>query len=784
LKNMDKYNQNQPGDRRPGQDPIIQSVDESGNHNKAIQPAKAVVSAVQPAILSDGAFVFNQMSATQGTVAPAQSISDIIQSILRFKWTIILLFILVAVPLTAVIWTQITPKYRARAEVRVKPIIPYLVYKTEDNGMIPLYNSFMNTQVSIIRSLTVLQRVLDKRDIQNTQWFRAPQKTLLSRLLRNKDSAIERLRDDLSVSPRSNTEIIDVSFLTTRPSDAKLIVDAVLEQYIKYTGETSNASENEIYNQLVAQYNSLDRDIQSREKVIAELSKKIGTGTPQELVSSKQLQLDHVKVQLKELQQKMALIEWGIRRINGIGDANDSSDVIADANNRQPKYSEDDEWRKRELDVKTIQHRIDSSSYTSKHPEIIQAQKDLEFAKELLTERQKQLDEQWLYKSLNISGASTAGTGASPASLSYLLNEAKYQEGLLNKELQKQQTEFDVLFESAQSLQRETDELKRKRDTFEAVRLRKEQKDMERNVPGTIEILMGALVSSRPDNDRRVVFTIMVIAMGLGFGGVVAFMRATKNQVVYTPQDVPRPLQMPLLGYMPLVDLKKSLGKALSGEIKQKQFLLNESVRVMRTALLSRLDSQDSTVILITSSIKGTGKSSFTNTLGRSMAQAGKAVLIIDADFHKMSLSESYDMLNKPGFMNYLSKESVEIPFIYPTDTPGLSIMPAGERKEGRVAFEELANGSFQNCMNQLRKRYQIILLDSPPMQPVADATILSRQVDGAILVERERVSHRGDIVNAISRLNSAGGRLFGFAFVGSMDFQKYGYDSYYTAKE
>ena len=147
---------------------------------------------------------------------------------------LLVVFVLVAVPAIAVIWTQVVPKYRARAEVRVRPIIPYLVFRTEDSGMIPLYSSFVNTQVSIMRSNVVFQRVLDKQEVQKTQWYKEPPKSLVQRLRGNLPAPpMERLRDDISVRPREETEIIDIVFLDSSAKDAKLIVDTVLDQYIK-----------------------------------------------------------------------------------------------------------------------------------------------------------------------------------------------------------------------------------------------------------------------------------------------------------------------------------------------------------------------------------------------------------------------------------------------------------------------------------------------------------------------------------------------------------------------
>jgi len=291
-------------------------------------------------------------------------------------------------------------------------------------------------------------------------------------------------------------------------------------------------------------------------------------------------------------------------------------------------------------------------------------------------------------------------------------------------------------------------------------------------------VLTRAFVPSQPYNDRRIVFTAMALVVSLGMGGGAAYLRAIRSQTIYAPKDMPQPTQIPFLGQIPLIRTRKPPGRLLLDEMEQNQFILVESVRVLRTALLSRLDGQGSSTILITSAMAGTGKSSFTLVLGRSMAQAGKKVLMIDADVQKMTLSKWFDLLDKPGFMNSMSGRSIDKRHIYPTETSGLSIMPAGKRGDDSVVFEEIANGAFKACMGRLSKQYDydIMLLDSPPILPVADATILASQVDGTIMVEREHLSQRANVASAIARLDSVGGPLLGMVFVGSGGLENYGY--------
>jgi tyrosine-protein kinase Etk/Wzc len=200
----------------------------------------------------------------------------------------------------------------------------------------------------------------------------------------------------------------------------------------------------------------------------------------------------------------------------------------------------------------------------------------------------------------------------------------------------------------------------------------------------------------------------------------------------------------------------------------------------VRTALLSRLNGKGNTTLLVTSADASTGKSTFTMMLGKSLAQAGKKVLIIDSDFRKMSLTKRFNLPNKPGFLESLSRRSIDKRHIFPTETFGLSIMPAGKRRNENAVFEETANGAFKACINQLQNQYNIILLDSSPILPVADATILTSQVDGTIMVEREYVSRRANVVSALSRLSSAGGRLLGTVFVSSGRHEGYRYNYQY----
>jgi Mrp family chromosome partitioning ATPase len=109
--------------------------------------------------------------------------------------------------------------------------------------------------------------------------------------------------------------------------------------------------------------------------------------------------------------------------------------------------------------------------------------------------------------------------------------------------------------------------------------------------------------------------------------------------------------------------------------------------------------------------------------------------------------------------------------------------MPAGTQGDG-IRIEMTANGAFTACLDRLRPKYDVILLDSSPILPVADARILSRQVDGTIMVVREDKSRRADVVDALACIGSSGGKLLGTVFIGSRGRENYQREYYYSRAE
>ncbi len=694
-----------------------------------------------------------------------------IKKVFQYKKTIAAVFVLVAVPAITLIWTQVAPKYMAEAKIHVRPIIPQLVFKTEDNGIIPLYDSYKNTQATIILSPKVLQRALDRREIKNTTWYGSPEKYAEKSTL-----PIEGLQKNLVVTPERGTEIITVAMSYRNPVEAALILNTVLDEYIKFTHENYSQTNDFVYRKLSEEIDSMTREIESLEKITARLRKELGTGTPDELLAQKRVRLDEAQAKLDAINQDIKVSEWQQKKLEDmIKQTSKPADQAALTDSETVKYGFDQEWRQLYSEMKTLksQIEIERQQIGEIHPRMVELRQKLELAQDNLKVREGQLDKQVRIQPEQTLALTAEGTNKTDElnkpldldSLRHRVQLLKYRKDVLSETLKQQKGDFDQTFSSAQMLVKESDNISHRREIYNKVRTRLDEKEMEGKVPGSIEIIAPAIAPSEPEKDKRIPFTFAALFGALGAGFALAWLRVRMNPAISGTDELPDALRTPFLGEVPLV----------SEEVAASQEFLhqNESIRMVRTCLLHRLEGGHGNVIVVTSADKGAGKTTMSVMLARSLAQAGKKVLLVDGDIYNPNLSLRFSIKQEPGFFAVLKGEAGDSEAIIQTETAGLSVLPMGVSQNG--SRELLANGVFKACLNRWRKNYDLVMLDSSPVLPVADARILSRQADGTILVVREKHCQREDVLKTLACLGAAGGKLLGIVYIGTDQRSPYG---------
>jgi capsular exopolysaccharide synthesis family protein len=164
--------------------------------------------------------------------------------------------------------------------------------------------------------------------------------------------------------------------------------------------------------------------------------------------------------------------------------------------------------------------------------------------------------------------------------------------------------------------------------------------------------------------------------------------------------------------------------------------------------------------ILISSSSPGEGKTATTANLGVALAQAGRQVLLVDADLRVPRLAQLFNLDQEVGLTNVLVGASTTSETIAQTPVPGLYLLPSGPLPPNPA--ELLSSSVFRDLLVKFKWEYDRVVIDTPPVLTVADAGAIAAMVDGILLVVEAGVTRRESLAEAKQTLEQLGGRVMG----------------------
>ncbi len=728
----------------------------------AIVPMSGAGYAPAPVLSDAGMFPSGPLPEAQ---AGGVSFKSYVAMLRRYLWMSIAIFVLVVGTAIPLIWFTVVPLYRATAVIHIAPFVQTVLTGYEENGIVPLYASFLNTQVSVIRSPTVLNRVLDLPQVSATDWYNEKTESLF----RKDIPALTRMTRGLSVQPRRNTELIDVSITTKYPADAKTIVDSVVEQYMYVAKSAETVDEKSRMQVLISKADSLKAevgDLLLQKKII---SRAIGTDSPEEYRSHITTQSSRLEDELEQLRRRRKINEARLARRETTVVKNDDGDDGEPAESGEEesdvetvRFADDIEWRRLQRELDTAKHHLTSlgEQYGQQHPSVKQAVADIAFADDQLAKREAELSEPGAraMQSMMLANAEIVLEN-DPEWLREQIALSHVEEEILVDRIKAKDEEKDLVSERAHELLTNTKKIVELETEAQDVRNRLNVLKMEAKAPGRISIMQKAMYPAEPFRDRRVMLSAMAIAAAMGLGVGAAFLRGLLDPSIRHIGDVAGMIETPFLGYLPALRFESDIWEDTPDD-------LQESMRMIRTALIDRLNGTGSTV-LITSCGAQAGKTSVAILLARSFSRVGKKVLLVDADLRRPALAKRLSIEGKAGLPELLNGSASSSDAISRDRFPGVDILPTlGSANEGDA--ELLANGAFAKCLRAWKKDYDIVLFDSPPILPVADARILAGQLDGAILAIRVSHCRKSDAADAVALLDGAGCRPLGTVFVGA----------------
>lgn len=289
----------------------------------------------------------------------------------------------------------------------------------------------------------------------------------------------------------------------------------------------------------------------------------------------------------------------------------------------------------------------------------------------------------------------------------------------------------------------------------------------------------------RPKKGRNIAIGLMV---GLVLGTTLAFMQEVMDTSIKTAEDVERSIAEPVLGVIPSIrslDKSKSWfggrknrvagdGKVEWAVLKQPTSVLAESYHTLRTAVLLSLAPRPPQAVLMTSTQPFEGKTSTAFNLAIGLTQIGRKVLFIDADMRQPGLRRMINFNGHPGLSSVLTGAgTIEQSLFQLPDLPNLSFLSAGPIPPNPADL--LASKAMEELLASLRNRFDHIVVDTPPVLMVTDATVLSSIVDGVILVAESQVTARAALARTHRILEGAGAKILG-CVLNKLDLKHDGY--------
>jgi len=267
----------------------------------------------------------------------------------------------------------------------------------------------------------------------------------------------------------------------------------------------------------------------------------------------------------------------------------------------------------------------------------------------------------------------------------------------------------------------------------------------------------------------------------LGVG--LALLIDMADQTFRNPSEIFQRLKVPVVAKIPPMKIPKKLpGKGGISPVLMAMYkpasTVAEAIRAARTALFFAAQTEGGKVFLLTSPSPGDGKSTICANLAISIAQAGKKVVLVDADFRRPRVHIYFGQSMEPGAIQAVSGAHELSECLTESSQDNLTLLTAGGRPKN--AGEIVTSHEFWQMIQVLREKFDFVLIDSPPLLPVSDAAVMSSIVDGVYLVMRIR---KGVVVTsskAKEKLDMVNANLLGVIVNGVDDNPHYNeYGSY-----
>ena len=706
------------------------------------------------------------------------------------KWSIIGLALAITL-LAALVASAITPTFRSTATLLVEAQKNKVVSIEEVYPGVTATREYFQTQAEILKSRELAAKVVQKLKLTTQPEFdpRQQEPPLWKRWLGNvgpdianlgiatseEDQAtgedaifkqvVSRFQTQLIVEPVRLSQLIRVSFQSYDPDLAAKIANAVAETYIESDLESRYQMTQKASDWLSERLRGLRQKVDASDKALQQYREK------ERIVDAKGLtqsgatrQLEDLTKALVDARQRRNEAENKNNQIRGMhGPASTYESVPAVIGNQlvgQMRMAEAEAERK----LSEFSNR-----YGKEHPRMIQAQAELRAAREN-TRRAIETVVAGITKEFEVARANEASVERSlNRSKGEIqdINRKEFQLGILERDVAANKQLYDMF-------------LGRYKETNAAG-------DLQSTVARVVD---PAIPPSGPYKPNKRQIVLIALFAGLFLAVMLALLLERLDSTLKTSADVENKLGLPVLASLPIVSERGIKTERIVEQNPQAMF--SEGIRTARTGILLSAIDEPHRAVVVTSSVPGEGKTTFATNLALAFSQT-KRVVLVDADMRRPSIGKLFGKeQNAPGLSTLVSGNTPPTECIFKVEGSELYVIPSGTIPPNPL--ELLLSKRFEDALLKLQEMFEIVIIDSPPVQLVSDALVVARSCTGLVYIVKADDTPFQVARNGIKRLRRAHAKIIGVA-LNRLDFEradkyygeytgysKYGYKRYYGA--
>lgn len=672
--------------------------------------------------------------------------------IFRNYWKVALLVFLLVFASCAIITKLQQPKYSSMSTIEIIPPRDIINVATtqERNPIFSVLNesdAYLETQYEVLVSQQNLVAVVNKLDLAR-EWSVT------------EIEAVARLMDMVSISPRTMTNLVDIVTVATDPLLAQQICTAVVDCYKEIRDEKERAIISEAINKRYEVLRSRQDELERKADVVRQYIRsgkyiqnmwsQDGIHTPISAGSEEQSYATLVEAREK-LESEIAQMRVHVTKLQDLKDEELRDYVTRTGLLTAESYCSDRVRQLNEQYLKESDERAQMllAGYGERHPNIIrmdeQHKNTLQQLNDELVGMRDAMMDQIEVKQAELQDVTSRGEQA--------------KERLRNKSLEDQKVK-DALQEYAAE--------KARYDKLENDYIADKMRMM---APRTsVEIYSQPIVATTPSSPNFRLNLMIGAVLGI-FGGVLtAFVFNYFDTSIKSLEDAERSLGLPVLGVIP-----QDAGVLL---LQGSESPDAEAYRILRANIELKKDVYKASTFAVTSANAGEGKTLTLLNLACVFAQAGYSTLMIDADMRRPRLSRYAELKADVGLADYLADGKSLSDVIFRTSNPSLYLLPAGRKTADPSGL--ITSQRMDQLISEVTKRFDVVLIDTPPLLGVSDTSLLVNRADASLFVLQPRKMPLSALVRAKNVLLSAGGRVMGLV-LNNVDINNDSQYQYYT---